>query len=134
MPEQPIPEAASPQQPLLLASAKGECPQCGAPTLFDGPVKFADHCRACGLNYGQFNVGDGPAAFLTLIVGGIIVALALIVEVNWRPPIWLHAILWVPLTIVSVVGALRVAKGALLILEYKNKAREGTLVKPDGKK
>ncbi|PZU63894.1 MAG: hypothetical protein DI554_09330 [Sphingobium sp.] len=63
---------------LLAASARGLCPRCSAPTLFDGPVRFASACRQCGLDYGQYNVGDGPAAFLTLIIGAVMVALALL--------------------------------------------------------
>ena len=88
---------------------------------------FAASCRNCGLDYGQFNVGDGPAAFLTLIIGALMVAMALILELKVHPPLWLHILLWTPLTVVAVIGSLRVAKGALLILEYRNKAREGRL-------
>ncbi|EPR10739.1 hypothetical protein M527_23885 [Sphingobium indicum IP26] len=109
----------------------GACPQCGAPTLFSGPVRFAPSCRACGLDYGQFNVGDGPAAFLTLIIGALMVAMALILELKVHPPLWLHLLLWTPLTVAAVMASLRVAKGALLILEYRNKAREGRLIARD---
>jgi uncharacterized protein (DUF983 family) len=116
--------------PLAVMAARGCCPACNAPTLFSGPVRFAPRCRACGLDFSQFNVGDGPAALLTLILGAVIVTLALIVELKFHPPIWLHMLLWVPLTIGSVMAALRVAKGALLILEYRNKAREGRIAMP----
>ncbi|WP_336958838.1 DUF983 domain-containing protein [Sphingobium aquiterrae] len=117
--------------PLALAAMRGDCPRCGAPTLFASTVRFADRCRACGLDYGQFNVGDGPAAFLTLIVGAIVVTLALVLELKVHPPFWVHILLWVPIVTISVVALLRAAKGALLILEYRNKAREGTLIQPD---
>ncbi|PJG48301.1 hypothetical protein CAF53_08645 [Sphingobium sp. LB126] len=114
-------------QPLLAAAVRGACPQCGSATLFVGPVRFAVSCRACGLDYGQFNVGDGPAAFLTLIIGAAMVAMALVLELKVHPPLWLHILLWTPLTVFAVVGSLRVAKGMLLILECRNKAREGRL-------
>ena len=128
----PSPEPQSPApQPLLAAAAMGACPQCGAQTLFAGPVRFAASCRSCGLDHGQFNVGDGPAAFLTLIIGALMVAMALILELKVHPPLWLHILLWTPLTVAAVIGSLRVAKGALLILEYRNKAREGRLTPPD---
>src|SRR3546814_16968541 len=80
-----------------------------------------------------FNVGDGPAAFLILIVGAIITALALVVEVSFHPPFWAHMLLWIPLTTVAVVGTLRAAKAALLILEYRHKAREGRSQSPHPK-
>ncbi|WP_176597303.1 MULTISPECIES: DUF983 domain-containing protein [Sphingobium] len=132
-----MPDSMSPSdprpasQPLLVAAAVGACPQCGAQTLFSGPVRFAGSCRSCGLDYGQFNVGDGPAAFLTLIIGAVMVAMALILELKVHPPLWLHILLWTPLTVAAVIGSLRVAKGALLILEYRNKAREGRLTQQD---
>src|SRR3546814_7582127 len=65
-------------------------------------------CRACGLDLSNFNVGDGPAAFLTLIIGAVITALALLVDAAFRPPLWVHALLWVPLTAAAVVGSLRI--------------------------
>ncbi|MBD3728436.1 MAG: DUF983 domain-containing protein [Sphingomonadales bacterium] len=102
----------------------GLCPKCGAKTLFDGTVKFAPRCRACGLDYSQFNVGDGPAAFLTLIIGAVVVGLALWLELAWHPPFWVHALLWIPITALSVVYGLRAGKAALLASEYRNKAGE----------
>jgi uncharacterized protein (DUF983 family) len=119
--------------PLILSSAKGLCPQCGAQTLFDGAVKFAPRCRVCGLDYTQFNVGDGPAAFLTMIVGALILGLALLTEFKAHPPIWLHLLLWPVLTVVCVTGSLRIAKAMLLTLEFRNKAHEGALVMPPDK-
>ncbi len=115
------------QPDVFPAALFGLCPHCGQKTLFRSLTAFSDKCRACGLDYDKYNVGDGPAAFLTLIVGGLVLALALIVELNWRPPIWVHAMLWFPLTIATVVGALRVSKAILLILEHRNQAREGSI-------
>lgn len=106
---------------------KGLCPRCGARTLFAGVVRFAPRCTACGLDLDAFNVGDGPAAFLTLIIGAIVTVLAVIVELSFEPPIWVHIVLWVPLTVVGVIGSLRVSKGALIALEYRNAAREGRI-------
>ena len=110
---------------------KGACPQCGAPSLFAGWVKFADRCPRCGLDYATFNVGDGPAAFLTLIVGTIIVVLSVWLELAAEPPLWLHLLIWPPVTLLLVIFSLRWAKGALLALEYRNAAREGRLKDPE---
>ncbi|MBV9929885.1 MAG: DUF983 domain-containing protein [Alphaproteobacteria bacterium] len=113
--------------PAALAALRGLCPRCGATTLFKGLASFAPRCRACGLDYSSFNVGDGPAAFLIFIVGGLVVLLAIIVELRFSPPFWVHILLWLPLTTLLVVGLLRFAKGLLLILEYRNRAREGRI-------
>lgn len=106
---------------------KGLCPRCGSRTLFDGLVAFATKCRACGLDFASFNVGDGPAAFLILIVGGIVTAAAIALELAASPPWWLHALLWAPLAAALTIGLLRIGKGLLLALEYRHRAREGRL-------
>jgi uncharacterized protein (DUF983 family) len=106
------------------AALFGLCPQCGSKTMFDGVASFAAKCRACGLDYSAFNVGDGPAAFLTLGIGALITVLAIALELSLHPPFWVHVLLWVPLTAVAVVGGLRACKGWLLIAEYRRKARE----------
>ena len=80
------------------------------------------------MDFGQFNVGDGPAAFLIMIVGAIVTILAVIVQLRFEPPFWVHILLWSPIPFGLVLLLLRVAKGALLVLEYRNRAREGRLV------
>jgi uncharacterized protein (DUF983 family) len=80
------------------------------------------------LDFSQFNVGDGPAAFLIMIVGAIVIIGAVSLQLSAEPPFWVHILIWVPVTAALVTGLLRVAKGALLVLEYRNRAREGKLV------
>ena len=112
---------------IVQVGLKGLCPRCGAPTLFSGIIRFASRCRACGLDFETFNVGDGPAAFLTLIIGALICVGAIMLELLAHPPVWLHVLLWPPITIAMVVGALRVAKGMLIASEFRNRAREGRI-------
>ena len=116
------------QPPIARAALFGLCPECGAQTLFDGPVKFAPRCRVCGLDFESYNVGDGPAAFLTLIIGALLIAIALTIDALFRPPFWVHVVLWVPLTAAAVVYGLRVGKAALLASEHQRQAAEGRRV------
>ena len=111
---------------VLEEAARGLCPRCFAPTLFVGPIQFAPSCRSCGLDYTQFNVGDGPAAFLILIVGAVLVIGALVVDASFEPPWWVH-LLWLPIGLALTAGGLRLAKGFLLNQEYRTKAREGRI-------
>ena len=112
--------------PLAVAIG-GRCPRCGERTLFAGWVRFASRCRACGLDFQSFNVGDGPAAFLILIVGAIVTGSAITLELAVEPPIWVHLI-WVPVAAVLTIGGLRLAKAWLLAQEYRHRAREGRIV------
>ena len=112
----------------LEAAVKGNCPRCGAHTLFRGWVAFAPSCRNCGLDLDSFNVGDGPAAFLIFIVGTIVVVAALVVDGAYSPPWWVHLV-WIPVASALTIGGLRLSKAFLLAQEYKHRAREGRLAK-----
>jgi uncharacterized protein (DUF983 family) len=112
-------------EPSPLASAlAGACPRCGARTLFDGWVRFAGKCRGCGLDFSGFNVGDGPAAFLILIVGAILTIGAITGELMFEAPYWVHLV-WVPLGLALTVFGLRFGKALLLGQEYRHRAGEG---------
>ncbi|KQX17776.1 MULTISPECIES: DUF983 domain-containing protein [unclassified Sphingomonas] len=127
-----MPEPSTPPPPAPVEAAlRGLCPRCGTPGLFASFLRFADRCSGCGLDYRSFNVGDGAAAFLILIVGGVVSLLAILVELKWSPPLVVHLLLWLPLTILLTVLLLRLAKGLLLVLEYRNAAREGRIARPD---
>jgi uncharacterized protein (DUF983 family) len=115
----------NPRHPLKAAIA-GDCPRCGAHTLFDGLVRFAPKCPSCGLDFSSFNVGDGPAAFLILIVGALVVVGALVLDAAVEPPWWVHLI-WVPIAAGLTIGGLRIAKAWLLGQEYRHRAREGRI-------
>ena len=111
---------------MAEAALFGLCPRCGARTLFSGWARFASRCRACGLDFAQYNVGDGPAAFLTMVIGGLVVGLALWLEFSAHPPFWVHALVWPPLVAGLTLAGLRVSKAALLQAEHHRRAREAT--------
>ena len=118
---------AYPPRSVLAVGLRGRCPRCGEGRLFDGFLKTAPGCRACGLDYGFADSGDGPAVFIMMIVGFLIVGLVLFVELKFQPPIWLHMVLWLPLTVIVALGLLRPMKGLMIALQYANKASEGRL-------
>ena len=111
---------------LAAATFGGLCPRCGARTLFAGLARFAPRCRSCDLDFASFNVGDGPAAFLILIVGACLAVGAILLDQSLSPPWWVHLI-WVPIGAGLTVYGLRLGKAALIFQEYKHRAREGRL-------
>ena len=108
----------------LAAAAAGACPRCYSQTLFDGWIRFAPRCSSCGLDFSAFNVGDGPAAFLILVVGAILTAGAITVELALEPAFWVHLV-WIPLGLALTVYGLRFGKALLLAQEYRHRAGEG---------
>jgi len=111
---------------LAAATFGGLCPRCGARTLFAGLARFAPTCRSCGLDFASFNVGDGPAAFLILIVGAIVAVGAILLDQMVSPVWWVHLI-WVPIGAGLTIYGLRIGKAALIYQEYKHRAQEGRI-------
>jgi len=78
-----------------------------------------ERCRACGLNIGEHDTGDGPAVAVILLLGAIIVGLAFWVEFRFMPPLWLHAIIWPALTFPLAILMMRPFKAALVALNFQ---------------
>ena len=103
------------------------CPRCGEGKLFQGFLGLRPRCERCGLEFAFADAGDGPAVFVILLGGAIVVFAALMTEVVYQPPYWLHAALWLPLVLIVTLAPLRPIKGLLIALQYHHKAQEGRL-------
>ncbi len=124
-------KAIWPEVEPISAGLKGRCPRCGEGGLFNGFLTVRKGCSTCGLDYSFADAGDGPAVFVILIIGFVVVGLALWMEVALDPPMWLHLILWIPLALALCLTALRLIKGVLITLQYRHKAAEGRLDQPE---
>jgi uncharacterized protein (DUF983 family) len=116
--------------PLAKTAMRGlacKCPRCGEGRLFAGFLTLRPQCERCGLNFAFIDTGDGPAIFIIMIAGAIVVGSALIVEVKYQPPFWLHAALWLPLILATTLLPLRSMKALLIALQFHHKAAEGQL-------
>lgn len=111
----------------VKAGLSGRCPRCGEGRLFSGFLTVGNRCGVCDLDYGFADAGDGPAVFVILIIGFIVVGLALWMEISFNPPLIVHFLIWIPLAVVLCLTALRLMKGVLITLQYRNKAAEGRL-------
>jgi len=109
----------------------GRCPRCGEGKLFAGFLRVKPACETCGLDYSFVDSGDGPAVFVIFIAGFIVAGSALITEVLYQPPLWVHALLWGPLAVVVCLGPLRPLKGLMIALQYHFQAAEGRIDRGD---
>jgi len=108
----------------ILAGLKCACPRCGHGRLFAGFLQLQPRCEACGLDYDFADAGDGPAVFIMFLAGFIVVGAALVTEMLYHPPYWVHAALWLPLILIVTLGPLRPMKGLMIALQYHHKAAE----------
>ena len=105
----------------------GRCPRCGEGRMFSGFLTLAPRCEVCGLDYAFADAGDGPAVLVTLFAGFVVLGIALAVEVAYEPPLWVYAVVFLPLTLVVCLGMLRPLKGFLVAAQYVHKAEPGRL-------
>jgi uncharacterized protein (DUF983 family) len=108
----------------VAAGLSCACPRCGQGRLFAGFLNLQPRCDRCGLDYSFADSGDGPAVFIMFLAGAIVVGAALVTEILFRPPYWVHAALWLPLIVVVTLGPLRPMKGLMIALQYHHKAAE----------
>ncbi|WP_422785521.1 DUF983 domain-containing protein [Roseibium algae] len=116
----------------VTAGLSGHCPRCGQGKLFKGFIGLRDRCSTCNLDFDFADSGDGPAVFVIMLVGFIIVGLVLAVELAYQPPIWLHMVIWLPLTIILAGAILRPLKGLMIAMQHRHNAQEGALDNDDG--
>ena len=115
-----------PISPISVGLA-GRCPRCGDGRLFAGFINLAPQCEVCGLDFAFADSGDGPAVFIALFGGFIVLGAALWTEIVYRPPMWVHMLIFLPATLIVCLGMLRPLKGLLIALQYRNKAELGRL-------
>ncbi len=104
----------------FVAGLTCRCPRCGSGRLFRGFLTVAKRCDICDLDLSAHNSGDGPAVFIILILGFVVVGLALWVEMSFAPPMWLHAVLWPPVILGGALAMLRPLKATLIALQFKH--------------
>lgn len=109
----------------ISTGLKGRCPRCAEGQLFDGFLGLKKSCFNCHLDFAFADSGDGPAVFVMTALGFIVVGLALWLEVNFSPPLWLQLAIWFPISIGLGLYLLRVMKGIMICLQFKNKAHQG---------
>lgn len=105
---------------LARAAFACRCPRCGEGRLFAGTLTVRPACQVCGLDFSGQDAADGPAVFVILLLGLVVVGLAALVEINFSPPLWVHVVLWTPLVIGGAILMLRPLKAGLIALQYRH--------------
>lgn len=113
------PDAGKGQPGLGRAALFGLCPRCGERTLFEAPARIALTCDACGLDLGALERGGRLAGLFTIVLAALLIGAALGLDALLRPPLWLSALVWAPLTVGGVIFALRFYRTALLYRQYE---------------
>jgi uncharacterized protein (DUF983 family) len=84
----------------------------------------SESCETCRFNLAQADSGDGPAVFVIMIVGFVVVFAALFTEIAVHPPVWVHLVIWLPLGVILCLALLRPVKGLMIAAQIMNRASE----------
>lgn len=102
----------------MLRGLRQKCPNCGIGNLFSRFLKVSDRCAHCAEALHHHRADDAPPYFTILIVGHLVIPFVLMVETLYRPDLWIHAALWLPLTVGLCLLALPLIKGSLVALQW----------------
>ena len=96
--------------------------------MFNGLLKIAPRCDACGVSFEGADVGDGASVFALFIVGFLAMVVFLLVAVAFNhPPIWVHLLIQLPMIPIATIACIRPLKGVLFALQFKHDAQEARL-------
>ena len=129
MPDSPpnpaVEERNSSPQWILSVAVRSACPRCGKGKLFQGFLTLAKRCNVCGLDYSFADPADGPAFFIMMSMAFPVTAFGIWLELSYDPPLWIHAVVTLPLLLLACVPIIRPLKGLFIASQYINKAEEG---------
>ena len=98
---------------------RNTCPNCGKGVLFTSWLRMAPVCSSCQFDLSELDAGDGPASFLVLIYGAIVVPLAFLLEALFSPPLWVQAVLWGLIMLLATMKSLRPLKAIMIGWQFR---------------
>ncbi len=110
-----------PKRSVWRAGLRGfalTCPQCGEGALFKKFLKVHDNCPHCSETLHHHRADDAPPYFTIFILGHILVPVMMAIELAYKPALWIHALLWLPATLIGCYLLLPRVKGALIGVQW----------------
>jgi len=120
MPAEPDPVVDRPPVSTATAGIRCACPRCGEGPLYQGLLALRERCPACGLDYSKLAADDGPAFFIIVGLSAIVLPTTVAVEMIFRPPLWLHVVLWPPILLASSIALMRPLKAWMIAQHYRH--------------
>ena len=113
-----------PNGEIIRLGMAGRCPRCARGRMFKSRFEIADKCNVCGLVLSEHDAGDVAVVPALLVIGSVLVGLALWVEFKFEPAIWVHIVLWTPLTLAMTMILVPKLKGIGVALQHKHRSTE----------
>lgn len=104
---------------LTRISLLGRCPRCGKGAIFKHLLTMHTHCPECALHFAAREQGDGPAFIGIVLMGALATIGAVVTEIYFEPPFWVHGAIWLPFIVIGSLVTLRVAKSWMMGMQYR---------------
>jgi len=95
------------------------CPACGKGDLFARGLQLLPECSHCHQSYANHDSADGPAYTSMFITGALITPLVFLIDIVWKPSLWIHFAIWPPVTLISSLITLKYAKALFIGMNYR---------------
>jgi len=109
---------------VLLSGILKKCPNCAKGNVYSKYLKVNDRCKKCNEELHSYRTDDFGPWLSIIIAGHIMVPLVLAVEQNYALDLWLQAIIWIPLTILTVLFLLPISKSICLSILWRLKMKD----------
>ncbi|MFK7839457.1 MAG: DUF983 domain-containing protein [Bdellovibrionales bacterium] len=111
---------------LIKTGLACKCPRCKTGDLYKSrfDLTLLDQCQNCNLDFTKNDSADGPAVFLTFILGSLIVPIALIADRLLTWPLWLHGLIWGVCTLILIILTLKPLKAYIIALQFKHRPND----------
>jgi uncharacterized protein (DUF983 family) len=103
----------------LWRGFRGACPNCGRAELFRSYLARNDFCPACNEDFSKIEADDGPAWFVMLVTGLVVVPIAVFLSIHHLMPDWAVLALLLSLTLVVALLLLPRAKGLFIAILWR---------------
>ncbi|GLQ09538.1 hypothetical protein GCM10007913_14700 [Devosia yakushimensis] len=95
-----------------------KCPHCGKGKMFRSYLKVTDYCASCGEQLDLHRADDFPPYIAIMIVGHLLVAVMLHIEMTWHINPMTYIYTMVPLAIILPLAILPSTKGAIVGFQW----------------
>ena len=105
----------------LVRGLRGVCPACGRGRLFDRYLKPVEHCSACDEDLSHQRADDFPPYIVILLLGHILVPIAIELERNVSPPLWVYMSFGPMIAAILVLALLQPVKGGVIGFQWAHR-------------
>ena len=109
--------------PPIAAALRNRCVRCGKGPASDGFLQSVEVCSVCGADFRRHSAGDGAVYIVLTTLCFVVMAVVVGLEFAYRPPVWVHAVVGLGMTVGLALLLLPPVKRFMVAQSYAMDAR-----------